>query len=68
MLFTLDDVVESMEQRASMWGIAFVLKALNHATGTLRDVIVTSERVLLGPAFCPYLPLYSFYILTIVFL
>ena len=49
-------------------GIASVLEALNHATGALRDVVVPSRWVLFGPAFCPYLPLYAFCILTIIFL
>ena len=45
-----------------------VFEALNHATGALRDVVVPSRWVLFGPAFCPYLPLYTFCVLTIVFL
>ena len=43
-----------------------MLKALNDATGALHYVVVPSRWVLFGPAFCPYLPLYAFCILTIV--
>ena len=68
MLFTLDDAAESMEQESLNVGIMFMLEALNHATGALHDVIVPSGWVLFGPTFCPYLPLYAFCILTIVFL
>ena len=68
MLFTLDDAAESMEQESLDVGIAYVLEALNHATGALHNVVVPSGRVLFGPAFCPYPSLYVFYILTIVFL
>ena len=68
MLFTLDDATESMERESLDAGIVSVLEALGHATGALRDVIVPSGRVLLGPASCPYLPLYTFCILAIVFL
>ena len=41
-LFTLDDATESMEWESLNVGIAFVLKALDHAMGTLRDVVVLS--------------------------
>ena len=41
-LFTLDDVIESRERESLDVGIASVLKALDHATGTLRDVVVPS--------------------------
>ena len=68
MLFTLDDATESMDRESLNLGVASVLKALNHATGTLCDVIIPSGQVLFGPTFCPYPPLYAFYILTIVFL
>ena len=68
MLFTLDDATESMEQESLDLGIASVLEDLDHAMGTLRDVVVPSGRVLLGPASCPFLPLYTFCMLTIVFL
>ena len=40
MLFTLDDDAESMEREGIDVGIASVLKALNHAMGLLRDVVV----------------------------
>ena len=66
MLFTLDDTVESMERESLDVGIASVLEALDHATGALRDVVVPSGRVLLGPASYPFLSLYTFCILTIV--
>ena len=57
-----------MERESLDVGIVSVLEALNHATGALRDVVVPSGQVLFGPASCPYLPLYTFCILTIVFL
>ena len=66
MLFTLDDVAESMELESLDVGIASVLEALDHATGALRDVVVPSGRVLFGPASCPFLPLYICCILTII--
>ena len=66
MLFTLDDATESMEQESLDLGIASVLEDLDHAMGTLRDVVVPSGRVLLGPASCPFLPLHTFCILTII--
>ena len=57
-----------MERESLDVGIVSVLEALNHAMGALRDVIVPFGRVLFCPAFCLYLPLYAFCILTIVFL
>jgi len=66
MVFTLDDTVESMERESLDVGIASMLEALDHATGVLRDVVVPSGRVWFGPASCPFLPLYTFHILTIV--
>ena len=68
MLFTLDDTTESMERESLEVGIASMLEALNHTTGALCDVVVPSGQVLFGSAFCPYPPLYAFYILTIIFL
>ena len=65
-LFTLDDATESMERESLDVGIAFVLEALDHATGALRDVVVPSGRVLLDSTSCPFLPLYTFCILTII--
>ena len=65
-LFTLDDAVESMERESLDVGIVFVLEALDHAMGALHDIVVPSGWVLLGPASCPFLPLYTFCILTIV--
>ena len=67
-LFTLDAAVESMERESLNVGIVSMLKALNHTMGILRDIVVPSNRVLFGPASCTYLPLYTFCILTIVFL
>ena len=67
-LFTLDDAIESMEWESLDVGIASVLEALDHTTGALRDVVVPSGRVLLDPASCSFLPLYTFCILTIIFL
>ena len=66
MLFTLDDATKSTELESLDIGITSVLEALDHATGALRDVVVPSCWVLLGPASCPFLPLYTFCILTIV--
>ena len=68
MLFTLDDAVESMEQESLDVGITSVLDALNQATGALRDVVVPFGRVLFGLASYAYLPLYTFCVLTIIFL
>ena len=66
MLFTLDDTVESMERESLDVGIASVLEALDHAMGALHDIVVPSDQVWFGPASCPFLLLYTFYILTIV--
>ena len=41
-LFTLDDAVESMEWESLSVRIVFVLEALDHAMGALRDVVVPS--------------------------
>ena len=65
-LFTLDDAAESKEQESLDVGIMSVLEALDHAMGALRHVVVSSGRVWFGPASCPFLPLYTFCILTIV--
>ena len=65
-LFTLDDAAESMEWESLDVGIASVLEALDHATGALRDVVVPSDQVFLGPTSCPFLPLYTFCIMTII--
>ena len=45
MLFTLDDVAESMELESLDMGIAFVVEARDHARGALHDVVVPSSRV-----------------------
>ena len=66
MLFTLDDAIESMEQESLDVGITSVLEALDHATGTLRYVVVPSGWVWFGPASFPFLPLYTFCILAII--
>ena len=66
-LFTLDDATKSMEWKSLDIGIASMLKALNHAMGALHDIVVPSGQVLFGPT-CAYLPLYTFGILTIIFL
>ena len=42
-LFTLDDAAESMERESLDVGIAFVLKALHHATDALCDVVIPSS-------------------------
>ena len=67
-LFTLDDAAESMERESLNVGIMSMLEALEHTLGALHDVVVPFSQVLLGPASCPYLPLYTFCILTIIFL
>ena len=64
MLFTLDDVIESMEQESLDVGIVSVLEALDHAMGALRDVVVRSGQVLLGPTSCPFSSSIYFCILT----
>jgi len=66
-LFTHDNAVESMERESLDVGIA-LREALDHAMGALCDVVVPSGRVLLGPSSFHFLPLYTFCILTIVFL
>ena len=66
MLFTLDDATESMERESLDVLITSMLEALDHAIGTLRDVVVPSVLVLLDPTSCPFLPLYIFCIPTIV--
>ena len=68
MLFTLDAAAESMERESLNVEIMSMLEALDHATGALRDVVVPFGRVLLDPTSCSFLPLYTFCILTIVFL
>ena len=65
-LFTLDDATERMDRESLDIGITSVREALDHAMGALRDVVVPSDRVWFGPASCPFLPLYTFRILTIV--
>ena len=44
-LFTLDDVAESMERESLDEGIAAALTALDHARGTLHEVVVPTGRV-----------------------
>jgi hypothetical protein len=44
-LFTLDDATNNMEQESLNEGIAAMLKALDHARGTLREVVVSTGRV-----------------------
>ena len=56
MLFTLDDVAESMELESLDMGIAFVVEARDHARGALHDVVVPSSRVFASS----YLSLFSF--------
>jgi len=55
-----------MEWESLDIGVAFMLEALDHAMNALRDVVVPSGGVLHGPASCPFFPLYTFCILTIV--
>ena len=44
-LFTLDDATESMERESLNEGIAAMLKALDHARGTLREIIIPTSWV-----------------------
>ena len=44
-LFTLDDAAESMERESLDEGIVAALKALDHARGTLHEVVVPTGRV-----------------------
>ena len=44
-LFALDDATESMERESHDEWIAAALKALDHAKGALREVIVSTGRV-----------------------
>ena len=44
-LFSLDDVVESMERENLDIGFLAVMNALNQASGALRKIIVPSSRV-----------------------
>ena len=44
-LFSLDDVVESMEQENLDIGFSAVMNALNQASGALREIIVPSSWV-----------------------
>ena len=46
MLFTLDDAAERMEWESLGVVIVSMLEALDHALGTLRDVVVPSSQVL----------------------
>ena len=45
MLFTLDDAAKSMERESLNVGIAYILEALDHARGALRNVVVPSGWV-----------------------
>ena len=66
MLFTLNDTTKSIERESLDVGIESLLKALDHAMGALHDIVVPSGQVWFGPVSCPFLPLYTFRILTIV--
>ena len=66
MLFTLDDATESIKRESLDVGIMSMLEALDHAADALRDVVVPSNQVCFGSASCPFLPLYTFCILTTV--
>ena len=44
-LFILDDAAESMERESLDEGITAMLDALNHARGTLCDIIIPTSRV-----------------------
>ena len=45
MLFTLNDAIESMEQESLDVGVVSVPKAMDHARGVLRDVVIPFSRV-----------------------
>ena len=49
-----------MEWESLDVGITSVLEALDHAMGTLRDIVVPSGWVLFGPVSCPFLSLILF--------
>ena len=44
-LFSLDDATESLERESLDEGIAAVQKALDHARGALREVIIPTSWV-----------------------
>ena len=52
-LFALDDATENMERKSLDEGIAATLKALNHARGTLRQVIIPTGWVFTRPCLSP---------------
>ena len=64
--FCLDDAAESMERESLDVGIVSMLEALDHTMGALHDVVVPSIQVLFDPTSCPFLPLYTFCIMTII--
>ena len=66
MLFTLDNAIESMERESLDVGIVSMLEALDHAMCALHNVVVPFGWVWFDLDSCPFLPLYSFSILTIV--
>ena len=66
-LFTLDDATESMEQESLDEGIAAVLEAMNHARGTLHEVVIPTGRVFTRSCLSPSSFFMYFYVLTIVF-
>ena len=66
-LFALDDATESMERESLDEGIAAMLKALDHARGTLREVIVPTSRVFARPCLSPSFFFMYFCVLTIIF-
>lgn len=49
--FTLDDAAKSMEWESLDLGVTTVLKALEHATSTLREVVVPSSQVFVRSCF-----------------
>ena len=65
-LFSLDDVVESVEWENLDIGFLAVMNALNQASGALREIIVPSSRV--SALFSPFfLCLCVFVFLILVF-
>ena len=64
---TLDDAAESMERESVDEEIAAVLKALDHARGALREVIIPTSQVFTRPCLSPSFFFMYFCGLTIIF-
>ena len=66
-LFALDDATESMERESLDEEITAALKALDHARGALREVIIHTGRVFPRPCLSPSFFFMYFCVLTIIF-